>query len=140
MPGLHQPVHHFVQGPLVGHVKLLRVVGPLFFRVAAHRGAGSAADLGDADPQHPPAHVFRFPGGDDHAGIGYCQPDAGRDLDEGFIVNAVVEHVRIDIIRPLDPGHADGVRSHAVHGFQVLRVHDQAGKLILVQLQAEQDA
>ena len=39
-----------------------------------------------------------------------------------------------------DTRHADRVRSDAVHGFQMLRMHQKSGKFIAVHLQSEQHA
>ena len=140
MSVFHQPAHHLIERPLVGHVELLRVVRAFRFRVAAHARAGRAADLGHAEVEQPAAHRLALAGGDDDAGIRHRQADAGGDLFKDLVGDAVVKLVRIDVRRALEPRHADGVRAHAVHGLQVLRVHDEPGELVLVQLQAEQHA
>ena len=140
MARLHQPAHHLVQRPLVGHVELLGVVGAVLLGVAAHGRAARAADLADAHLQEARAHLLALPGGNDHARVGHGQADAGRDFGEGLVVDAVVERVRVDVVGALHARYADGVRADAVHGLQVLRVHDQPRELILVQFQPEQHA
>ena len=81
-----------------------------------------------------------FAGGNDHAGIRHRHPDAGHDLLENFIRNAVVELTGVDVISGAQTGHRNGVRAHAEGGFQMLSMHQQACKLIAVQLQTEEDA
>ena len=76
----HEPADHLVQGALVGHVKLLRIVGPFLLGVSADGSAGSAADLGNAHLKGAAPHCLGFPGGNDHAGIGHGDADAGDDL------------------------------------------------------------
>ena len=90
--------------------------------------------------QHLAADLLVFAGGDDHAGIGHGDADAGDDLLEDVVGQAVVKDVGVDVVRVLDARHGDGVRAHAVHRLQVLGVHEQAGKLVLILLQAEEDA
>ena len=109
----------------------------LLLTVAAHRGSGSAADLGDSKLQHLLADLLALAGGDDHAGVGNGNADAGRDLLKNIIGQAVVKGIRVNIISMLYARNTDGVRADAVHGFQVLRMHHQSGKLILVTLQSE---
>ena len=140
MPHFHQPADDLIQGALIGDVKLLGVVGPVILGIAAHRGTGAAADLGNAKAEQLGADRFRLTGGDDDAGVGHRKANTGRDLGKGFVVNAVIKGRRIDIVGALDPGNADGVRANAMHRLQMLRVHDQTGKLVLVHLQAEQNA
>ena len=101
MAVLHQPADHLVQGALVGHVELLGVVGALLLGVAAHRGAGAAADLGDAQAQQLRAHGLGLPGRDYHAGIGHRKAYAGGDMGKDLVVDAVVELVGVDVIGPL---------------------------------------
>lgn len=134
----HEPLHDFIEGAVVADVKL---GGVFFFRfwlyIAANAGAGSAADLADADVQRTRADFLVLAGGDDHAGVGNGNADAGRDLLKNIIGQAVVKGIRVNIISMLYARNTDGVRADAVHGFQVLRMHHQSGKLILVALQSE---
>ena len=88
--------------------------------------------------QRPLPHGLVLPGGHNHAGVGHRHPDAGADLQEGVVVNAVVKLVGVDVVGVLYTGHADGVGPHPVDGLQVLGVHQQARELIAVQLQAEE--
>ena len=44
-----------------------------------------------------------LPGGHDHAGVGHRHPDAGADLQEGVVVDAVVEFVGVDVVGVLYP-------------------------------------
>ena len=115
-------------------------MGAYFLRVAPHGGAAAAADLADAQPKQLFPHTLIFPGGNDHARIGYCQTDAGGQLGEGAVVDAAVELTGVDVVGPLDPGDADGVGPDAMDGLQVLRVHQQARELVFIQLQPEQHA
>ena len=39
----------------------------------------------------------------------------------------------------LNAGHADGVGAHPIYRFQVFGVHEQPGKLVLIQFQPEQN-
>ena len=48
---VHQPMHHLVQGALVGNVELFRIMRAFFLRISADRGAGRAADLGNTRPE-----------------------------------------------------------------------------------------
>ena len=141
MAVLHEPAHHLVQGALIRHVELLGIVGTLVgsvARVAAHRGTGAAADLGDAQMEQAGADGLALTGGDDHARVGNRQTDAGGDVGEGLVVDAVVELVGINVRGPLQTGHADGVRAYAVNRLQMLGVHDESRELVLVQLQTEE--
>ena len=125
---------------VIGHVELLGVVGPRLFPVAAHARAAAAGDLRDAQLKRRRAHRLRLAGGDDHTRIGHGDADECDDLLEHLVGNAVVESVGVDVARRLHPRHRDGVRAHAEHRFQMLRVHEQAGELVGVALQAEQHA
>ena len=140
---LHEPADNFIEGALIRHVELLGVVGALVggvAGVAAHRGTGAAADLGDAQMEQAGADGLALTGGDDHARVGDRQTDAGGDVGEGLVVDAVVELVGIDVGGPLQAGHADGVGADTVDGLQMLGVHDEACELVLVELQTEEDA
>ena len=86
------------------------------------------------------ADLLGLTGGDDHAGVGNRQADAGGDVGEGLVVDAVVELVGVNVRGPLQAGDADGVGADTVDGLQMLGVHDEARELVLVQLQAEEDA
>ena len=81
-----------------------------------------------------------FPGGDDHAGVGDGNSDAGDDLGEGVVVDTVVEGGGVDVVGVADTGDADGVRAYAESGFQVLGVHKEGRELIAVEGEAEEDA
>src|SRR5699024_11669074 len=69
IPHLHQPPDDLVQRPLVGDVELLGVGRALLFGIAADRGAGAAADLGDAQPDDLFPDLLALAGGDNHAGV-----------------------------------------------------------------------
>jgi hypothetical protein len=56
------------------------------------------------------------------------------------VVRQGVEVADGDVVGRADARHADGVRTHAPAGFQVLRVHQQADELVAVVAEAEQDA
>ena len=137
---LHEPANDLVQRALVGYIKLLGIVGALLLGVAADGGAGAAADLGDAQLQGLLADFLALAGGDDHAGVGHGDPDAGDDLLKQLVAEAVVEGGGVDVVGFFHAGHADGVGANALDRFQMLGVHEQAGKLILVPLQPEQHA
>lgn len=104
MSVFHEPADHLVQRPLVGHVKLLRVVGTLLFGVAAHRRSGAAAHLRDSEPQQLCAHCLGLSCRDDHAGVGNRKTDAGGEFRKGIVVDSSVKFVGIDVVRPLDAG------------------------------------
>ena len=96
---LHQPPYHFVKRPLVADVELLGLCRPDLLGITAHGSPGSSADLRDTHLQRLFPDVLALSGGDDHAGIGHRQADAGDDLEEGLVVDAAVELVR-DRCRP----------------------------------------
>ena len=112
-------------------------MGAFFLTVAAHRGSGSAADLGDTQLQHFFADLLAFPGGDDHAGIRNGNADAGRDFLKNIVSQTIVKSIRVNIVGMLYAGNTDGVGTDAVNRLQMLRMHHQSGKLVLVTLQTE---
>ena len=122
---------------VLGNIELLGIVRAFFLTVAADGGSGSTADLGNTQLQHFFAYLLALSGGDDHAGVGNGNADAGRDLLKNIIGQAVVKGIRVNVIGMLYARNTDGVRADAVNGFQVLRMHHQSGKLILVTLQTE---
>ena len=81
-----------------------------------------------------------LPGGDDHAGVRHGDADAGYDLGECIVIDAVVKVIRVDVVRVFEPRHADGVGTYAEGCLQMLRMHEQAGKFIAVFIQAEEHA
>ena len=137
---IHQPADDLVECALVRNLKLLGIMRALLLGIATDRGARAAADLRNTQLERLFAHGLALARRDDHAGIRHRDADARDDLFKQLVAQAVVKHVRVDIVRPLDARHADRVRADAVHGFQMLGVHQQAGKLILVALEAEQHA
>ena len=108
--------------------------------IAAHTGAGGAADLGVAQLQHPLPGGLGFPSGHDHARIRNRDADNGHDLGEGIIVNGVAEGLGIDIVRRTDTGHADGVGTYSHTGLQMLRVHEQPHEIVAVHVEPEEHA
>ena len=137
----HEPLHDFIQRAVVADIEL----GGVFFfwfwlYIAANAGAGSAADLADADVQRTRADFLVLAGGDDHAGVWHSDADAGDDLDEGIVVDAVVEFVWIDVVGVFHAWHADGVWADAVDGFQMFGVHQQAGEFVAIELKPEEHA
>ena len=78
-----------------------------------------------------------LPGGDDHAGIRNGNADAGRDFFKNIVSQAIVKSIRVNIVGMLYAGNTDGVGTDAVNRFQMLGMHHQSGKLILVTLQTE---
>ena len=66
--------------------------------------------------QRPLPHGLVLPGGHNHAGVRHRHPDAGADLQEGLVIDTVVELVGIDVVGVLHPGHADGVGTYPVDG------------------------
>ena len=81
-----------------------------------------------------------FPGGDDNTGVRDGDPENRHDFSENIVVDPVVKFVGIDVVGRADSRHADGVRADALSGLQMLGVHQQAHKIIAVEVQAEQDA
>jgi len=76
----------------------------------------------------------------DHASVWNGDADAGNDLCEGVVADAVVELLRIDVVSHADSRHADRVRTAAFVGFKVFGVHEDADEVILVIVQAEQNS
>ena len=140
IPHVHQPAHHLIQGTLVGYVKLLRIVGTFLLAIASHGGSGCATDLGNAQSQQLFPDILAFPGGNNHAGIGHCDPDQSTQLCKNLVADAVIKSVGINVIRMLDPRHANRMGAHPMYRLQMLRMHQQSGKLIPIQLQTKQDA
>ena len=98
-PKLHEPVNNLIERALIGYIKLLRVVRTLLFLVATDRGTGSTADLRNTQTKRPLTHLLALAGGDDHAGVRHGNADARDNLCEQLVAQAVVEYVRIDIVR-----------------------------------------
>ena len=96
--------------------------------------------MGNTQVQHPFPGFLAFSGGYNHACVGNCDADTGHQLGKGVVVNSIVKGIRINVIRPAYPGHADGMGSHPEHRLQVLRVHQKSRKFIPVKLQAKQHA
>ena len=138
---LHQPANDFIQCPVIDHVKLS---GVFFFwlwiHISAHAGAGAAADLGDAKVEHPLPDFLALSCGNDHAGVRYGDADAGYQLGEGIVIDAIGKGTGVDVVRVPKPGDADGVGAYAERGFQVLRVHQKAGKFISVFVKTKEHA
>ena len=77
---------------------------------------------------------------DDHAGIRNSDTDAGNDFCECVVIDAVVEIIRIDVVRMLQSRHTDRVRAYAECCFQMLCVHQKACEFIAVFVQPEEDS
>ena len=135
IPQLHQPADYLVERSLIGNVELLRVRGTLLLRISSDGGSRASADLGNAEPENLFSDRLVFPGRNDHAGVRHCDADERADFGEGFVADAALKGIRIDVVGMLDARDADGVRSDAVNGFQMLCVHQQAGKLIPIAFQ-----
>ena len=138
---LHEPAYDLIQSTGVDNVELLRTLVFRFgFAVAAHAGAGAAADLRDAKMEDALPHLLAFPGRNDHAGVRYGDPDTGNDLGKGIIVNAVGKCTGVNVVCIAEPGHADGVRAYAKRSLQMLSVHEKSGKFIAVFVQTKENA
>ena len=72
--------------------------------------------------------------------VGHGDADAGNDLGEGIVVDAVFEGTCVDVVSIPESWHADGVRADAESGFQMFGVHQKARKFVAVFIQAEQYA
>src|SRR5699024_10785304 len=116
------------------------VGGALLLGVAADRGAGAAADLGDAQPDDLFPDLLALAGGDNHAGVGAGNPGEGADGRENLVADAVGEVFGVDVVGLLQRGGADGVGGDSVGRLKVLGVHQSSRELVFVQLQPEQDA
>ena len=90
--------------------------------------------------QRTRADFLVLAGGDDHAGVWHSDADAGDDLDEGIVVDAVVEFVWIDVVSVFHAWHADGVWADAVDGFQMFGVHEEPGEFVAIELKPEEHA
>ena len=90
--------------------------------------------------QHFFARFCRFPGRDDHARIRYRNADTCYDLFKHFVGNSVVKYIWVDIIGAPHSRHADRVRAYPFVCFQMLRVHQNACKIIAVIVQPKQHA
>ena len=73
-------------------------------------------------------------------GVGHGDADAGNDLGEGIVVDAVFEGTCVDVVSIPESWHADGVRADAESGFQMFGVHQKAREFVAVFIQAEQYA
>ena len=126
MSVLHQPAYNFVQGTLVGYVKLLGIMRTFFgsvSRISSDGSTGTAADLGNAQMKYFLTNLFILSGGNDHSGIRNRKTNAGNDLLKDLIGNTVVELIRIDIIGTFQSRYGNGMRSDTVNGFQMLCMH-----------------
>ena len=138
---LHEPAGDFVQRAAVvdielgGFLRFGRVV-----RIAADACLGGAADLRDAEMEDAFARLLAFARGDDHARVGDGDADAGHDLRELVVVDAVLERGGIDVVSGADARDGDRVRADAEGRFQMFRVHEQGGEFVAIALQAEEDA
>ena len=132
-------MNNLIERALIGYIKLLRVVRTLLFLIAADRSTGSTADLRNTQTKRPLTHLLALAGGDDHAGVRHGNADARDNLCEQLVTQAVVEYIRVNIVRALDTRHADSMRANAVYSLQMLGVHEQTGELVLVHLQTEQN-
>ena len=121
---LQEPAHHLVQRPRVVHVELRGIVLRALLRlVAADAGGGRAGDLRDAEVEDAFPAFFGFARRDNHARVGNGDADDRHELREGVVAHCVGERAGVDVVRRTDARHADGVRPDAVHGLQVLGVH-----------------
>ena len=129
----HQPTNHLVKRALIADVKLLAaLVLGLRLAITAHTGARSAADLRYAKADDLFTHSLAFARGDNHARVGNRYANQGAYFGEGSVVDAVVKYIGVDIVGVLDARHADGMRPNAVHGLQMLGMHQKRGKLIFI--------
>ena len=136
---VHKPFHHFIESSLVGNIKLLRIMRSFFVRVSANGSSGRTGNLGNPHGERFLPHFFRLSGRDNHPGIGYGNANAGNDFRKDFIINSVVKLGRINVIGLFQSRYGYGVRAHAVHGFQVLRVHEKPCELITILIQSEEN-
>ncbi len=78
------PIHDLVQRALVGHVELLGVGGALLLGIAAHGRARRALIC-----EMPRSSIFlrtaSLAGGNNHAGVGHGDADAGSDLGKQLV-------------------------------------------------------
>ena len=86
------------------------------------------------------AYLLAFASADDHASIGNSNANNSNNLGKDFVINTIVKDAGINIISSLDAGDADGVGTNPMHCFQMLRMHQKAGQLIFITLQAKKYA
>ena len=58
----HQPANNFIQCTVIAYIKLGRIIFLFRFGIAANAGAGTDADLRNAEVQHPFAGALAFTG------------------------------------------------------------------------------
>ena len=75
-----------------------------------------------------------------HSRIRHRNTDTGHDFGKSIVVDAVVKHVRINIVRSADSRNRNSMRPYAVNRFQMLGVHQQTGKFVTITFQTEQNA
>ena len=63
-----------------------------------------------------------------------------QEFSKSFIVDSIVEGVRVYIVGMLDTRHADRMRTDPFIRFKMFRMHEKSAKFVFVQLQTEQHA
>ena len=137
---VHKPLYNLIQSTLIRHIKLFRIMRTFFFRISSYGSSGTATDLGDTQTKHTFTNLLVLAGRNNHTGIRHCQSNAGNNFFKLIIFKRIIKLIRINIISTLQTGNADGVRTHAMHRLQMLRMHNQSRKLILVSFQSKQYA
>ena len=119
----NQPSHHLVQSSPVRNVELLGVLGSFLLGVAAYACAAASAYLGNAEFNYSCAQLGAFSRGYYHSRIRNADSYQSAQLGENVVAYPVVERRRVYVVGAFYAGHTDCMRSHAVHGFQMLGVH-----------------
>ena len=131
---VQKPANNFVKRALVGNVKLLSVMGALFFHVTANRGTRATTNLRNSVLKSMFADSLAFAGRNNHAGVRHRNANKRNKFFEHLIRNAVVKFVRINIHGGFYARNTDGVRTYAVYRFEVLCVHEESSEFIAIAL------
>ena len=125
----------FIVGHEMGHIKS----GHVLYHVMAGMFSNIISNMAIAAPLVQPLYyalmywnrMSEFTA--DRAGLLACQ-----NVDAA--INAIVKNAWVNIIGTTDSRHGNGVRANAVHGLQMLGMHQKTGKLVTISLQAKQHA
>ena len=139
MTFVDEPVNNLRQSSSIFNIELCSIFFfRLLFNVTANAGTAASGNLGNAQVQCSCTHFLRFTSRHDDSSVRNCDSQDRDDSLEDVIRHTVVECVRVDIISRTDTRHGNCVRSAAESVFQMLGVHQDADKVVLVVFQSVQ--
>ena len=99
MVEVEEPAYYLIEGTMVGHVELCRVLAFIFwFYITADAGTRASTDLRDTEFQEASAALLALTSRDDHACIRNSYSDDSHYSVEDVVRHSVLEVGCVDVV------------------------------------------